>query len=85
MRMTFKETDTKKKVSAYRMTLQNTMFEHLSRALNNGNTKVRPAVLHTLQQLQKKTLSASKTAADAESRAHWANMHDRINRLLVIK
>ena len=80
--LTFSETKSGEKVTPYRMTLQNTMFEHLSRALNNGNTKVRPAVLKTLQELQKQTLAASKSANDAESRAHWADMYDKISRLI---
>jgi hypothetical protein len=80
--LTFSETKSGEKVTPYRMTLQNTMFEHLSRALNNGNTKVRPAVLKTLQELQKQTLAASKNANDAESRAHWADMYDKISRLI---
>lgn len=80
--LAFKETETGKKVTHYRATLQNTMLEHLSRALNNGNTTVRPAVLHTLQQLQKKTHRASKTAPHPENRAHWSNLYDKISRLL---
>ncbi|MCR4921430.1 MAG: zinc-dependent metalloprotease [Bacteroidaceae bacterium] len=84
-KLVFAEADSRKKVSPYRMTLQNTMFQHLQRALNNGNQKVRPAVLYTLQQLEKKTKSASQSASDDETRAHWANLYDQIGRMLMWK
>ena len=81
-KMIFTELDTNKKVSPYRVALQNNMYLHLSRAYGNGNQQVRPAVLYTLQQLEKKTKAASQTAPDAESRAHWASLYDQIGRLL---
>ena len=81
-KMIFTELDTNKKVSPYRVALQNNMYLHLSRAYGNGNQKVRPAVLYTLQQLEKKTKAASQSAPDAESRAHWASLYDQIGRLL---
>ena len=81
-KMIFTELDTNKKVSPYRIALQNNMYLHLSRAYGNGNQQVRPAVLYTLQQLEKKTKAASQTAPDAESRAHWASLYDQIGRLL---
>ncbi len=81
-KLVFAEADSHKKVTPYRMTLQNTMFQHLQRALGNGNTQVRPAVLYTLQQLQKKFKAASQSAPDLESRAHWANLYDQAGRLL---
>ncbi len=84
-RLTFSEADSRQKVSRYRMALQNTMFTHLSRAFGNGNQNVRPAVLSTLKQLEQKTKRASLNAPDAESRAHWASLYDRIGRLLVWK
>ena len=81
-KMIFTELDTNKKVSPYRVALQNNMLMHLTRAYGNGNQAVRPAVLYTLQQLEKKTKAASQTAPDAESRAHWASLYDQIGRLL---
>jgi len=81
-KLIFTELDTNKKVSPYRVALQNNMFFHLSRAYGNGNQAVRPAVLYTLQQLERKTKAASQTAPDAESRAHWASLYDQIGRLL---
>ena len=84
-KLVFAEADNHRKVTPYRIALQNTMFAHLSRALNNGNSKVRPAVLYTLQQLERKTKAASQSAPDSESRAHWANLYDQIGRLLVWK
>ena len=81
-KLVFAEADSHKKVTPYRMTLQNTMFQHLQRALGNGNTQVRPAVLYTLQQLLKKIKAASQSAPDLESRAHWANLYDQAGRLL---
>jgi len=81
-KMIFTELDTNRKVSPYRIALQNNMYLHLSQAYGNGNQKVRPAVLYILQQLERKTKAASQSAPDAESRAHWANLYDQIGRLL---
>ena len=81
-KMVFAELDGNKKVTPYRMALQNTMYLHLSRAYGNGNQAVRPAVLYTLQQLERKTKAAAQTAPDAETRAHWASLYDQIGRLL---
>jgi hypothetical protein len=84
-KMVFTELDNGKKVTPYRMALQNMMYIHLSRAYGNGNQTVRPAVLYTLQQLERKTKSASQSASDAETRAHWASLYDQIGRLLTWK
>lgn len=84
-KLIFTELDSNKKVSPYRIVLQNTMFTHLNRAFNNGNQDIHPAVLYTLQQLQKKTKAASASAPDAESRAHWASLYDQISRTLTWK
>ena len=81
-KMVFTELDNSKKVTPYRIALQNMMYFHLSRAYGNGNQAVRPAVLYTLQQLERKTKAASQSAPDAESRAHWASLYDQIGRLL---
>ena len=84
-KLIFTELDNNKKVTPYRVALQNTMYLHLSRAYGNGNQAVRPAVLYTLQQLERKTKAAAQKAPDAESRAHWASLHDQIGRLLTWK
>jgi hypothetical protein len=84
-KLVFTELDSNKKVTPYRIALQNNMLFHLGRAFGNGNQKIHPAVLYTLQQLQKKSKIASGAAPDAESRAHWASIYDQIGRLLVWK
>ncbi len=84
-KVVFTELDNNKKVTPYRIALQNNMLFHLSRAFGNGNQKIHPAVLYTLQQLQKKSKTASTSAPDAESRAHWSSIYDQIGRLLVWK
>jgi hypothetical protein len=84
-KLIFAEADSRKTVTRYRRELQNTMFDHLKRAYGNGNQKVRPAVLYTLKQLEKKTKAASQSAPDAETRAHWANLYDQIGQLLTWK
>ena len=84
-KLVFTELDNNKKVTPYRIALQNNMLFHLERAFNNGNQKIHPAVLYTLQQLQKKSKAASTSAPDAESRAHWGSIYDQIGRLLVWK
>ena len=58
------------------------MYSYLSREYSNGSQTIRPAVLYTLQQLERKTKSASQSAPNAESRAHWASLYDQIGRLL---
>ena len=83
--LVFTELDSHKTVTPYRRALQNMMYFHLSRAYGNGNQQVRPAVLYTLQQLERKTKAASQTAPDAETRAHWASLYDQIGRLLTWK
>ena len=84
-KLVFEELDNNKKVTPYRIALQNNMLFHLGRAFGNGNQKIHPAVLYTLQQLQKKSKTASGSAPDAESKAHWASIYDQIGRLLVWK
>ena len=84
-KVVFTELDNNKKVTPYRIALQNNMLFHLSRAFGNGNQKIHPAVLYTLQQLQKKSKIASASAPDAESRSHWSSIYDQIGRLLVWK
>ncbi len=84
-KLVFTELDNNRKVTPYRMALQNSMLNHLGRAFGNGNQDIHPAVLYTLQQLQKKSKTASTSATDAESRSHWASIYDQIGRLLVWK
>lgn len=84
-KVVFTELDNNKKVTPYRIALQNNMMFHLGRAFGNGNQKIHPAVLFTLQQIQKKSKVASSSAPDADSRAHWASIYDQIGRLLVWK
>ena len=84
-KLVFTELDTNKKVTPYRMALQNAMCHDLCLRLNNGNQKTSPAVLITLQQLERKTKTAANSAPDAESRAHWASIYDQIGRLLTWK
>ena len=84
-KLIFTELDNNKKVTPYRIALQNNMLMNLGRAFGNGNQKNHPAVLYTLQQLQKKSKVASTSAPDAESRAHWASIYDQIGRMLVWK
>ena len=83
--MIFTEASTGKKVTPYRMALQNAALDKLCDSLNNVESNVNSAVLYTLQQLQKKAKSASTSAADAETRAHWASVYDKIGRELTWK
>jgi hypothetical protein len=84
-KLVFTELDNNKKVTPYRIAMQNNMLMNLGRAFGNGNQKIHPAVLYTLTQLQKKSKIASTSAPDAESRAHWASIYDQIGRMLVWK
>lgn len=84
-KLIFTELDSNRKVTPYRMDLQNTMTDYLKSHFSDNDRKIRSAVLYTLQQLQKKAKAASATAPDAESRAHWANIYDEIGRTLVWK
>ena len=81
-KLIFTELNNNKKVTPYRMALQNTMFSYLRSEYNSADQNIRPAVLYTLQQLERKTKAASQNAPDAESRAHWASLYDQIGRLL---
>ena len=84
-RLIFSEADARKKVTRYRIALQNEMLRNLRQAYGNNNTSIQPAVLYTLQQIQKKAKAASTSAPDAESRAHWASVYDQIGRSLTWK
>lgn len=81
-KVVFAELDGSRKVTAFRKVLHNEMLWNLSRAFQNGNQQIHPAVLYTLQQLERKTKGAAVSAPDAESRAHWASLYDQIGRLL---
>ena len=84
-KLIFTELDSNRKVTPYRMDLQNTMMDYLKGNFSDNDRKIRSAVLYTLQQLEKKAKAASASAPDAESRAHWANIYDEIGRTLVWK
>ena len=84
-RLVFAEARSGQKVTLYRKALQTTMLEHLCRAHGNSNSDIQPAVLYTLQQLETLCKQASRTAHDAESRAHWAYIYDQIGRELTWK
>ena len=84
-KLIFSEADARKKVTRYRIALQNEMLRNLRQAYGNNNTSIQPAVLYTLQQIQKKAKAASISAPDAESRAHWASVYDQIGRSLTWK
>lgn len=84
-RLVFAEARSGQKVSPYRKALQDRMLEHLCRAHGNSNGDIQPAVLYTLQQLETLCKQASRTAHDAESRAHWAHLYDQIGRELTWK
>ena len=84
-KLIFSEADARKKVTRYRIALQNEMLRNLRQAYGNNNTSIQPAVLYTLQQIQKKAKAASTSAPDAESRAHWASVYDQIGRSLTWK
>lgn len=83
--LVFSELANNKKVTPYRIVLQNSMLNYLGRAFAWNNQEIRPAILYTLQQLQKKSKTASTSAPDIKSRSHWANIYDQIGRQLVWK
>ena len=82
VKLVFSEADSHKKVSLYRQALQGNMVDNLLTAYGNNNATIQPAVLRTLQTLEKKTKAASASAPDTDSRAHWASLYDRIGRRL---
>ncbi len=81
-KLIFTELDNNRKVTPYRMRLQNTMLSYLERYFNDSDQQIRAAILSTLQQIQKKAKAASTAAPDAESRVHWANIYDKTGRIL---
>lgn len=84
-KLVFSEVYSGKKVSPYRMAIQNEMLSHLMRAHGNSNKDIQPAVLYTLRQLETLSRKAGQTASDLESRAHWQHIYDQIGRELVWK
>lgn len=84
-KLVFSEVYSGKKVSPYRMAIQNEMLNHLMRAHGNSNKDIQPAVLYTLRQLETLSKKAGQTASDLESRAHWQHIYDQIGRELVWK
>ncbi len=83
--LVYSEARTGEKVTPYRKALQDEMLGHLCRAHGNSNSDIQPAVLYTLQQLETLARKAKQTARDAESRAHWAHIYDKIGRELTWK
>lgn len=84
-KLVFSEVYSGKKVSPYRMAIQNEMLNHLMRAHGNSNTDIQPAVLYTLRQLETLSKKAGQTVSDIDSRAHWQHIYDQIGRELVWK
>lgn len=84
-KLVFSEVYSGKKVSPYRMAIQNEMLSHLMRAHGNSNKDIQPAVLYTLRQLETLSKKAGQTASDIDSRAHWQHIYDQIGRELVWK
>ncbi len=83
--LVFAEANTGKKVTPYRQALQVEVLNFLCSSLNNTGDEVRPSILYTLRQLQKKAKTASSSAADVETRAYWASVHDKIGMTLTWK
>jgi len=81
-KLVFAELDNHKKVTPYRKALQDLMCHSLIIMLGNGNQTMRPAILYTLKQLEKKTKAAAQSTSDQETRAHWANLYDQIGERL---
>lgn len=81
----FKELSSGTKVSAYRRDLQAAFVAELIDQFKAADvtSKVRPAVLLTIQRLQSRLKSA--TSADAVTRAHYASLADAVKRALEVK
>ncbi|MDO4801313.1 MAG: hypothetical protein Q4A15_04030, partial [Prevotellaceae bacterium] len=81
------EADSHKAVTRYRARLQNTYVDRLIASFQqkSGADDVRAAVLSTLKTLRTKTSAAASSAANSATRAHFAEINDRIQRALAIK
>ena len=87
--MIMTETATHKKVSDYRRVLQNSfvdlLIDRYRRADSVDYTSARPYLLYTLKQLQAKTKAAAQSSPDRQTKAHFQNLSDILDRALVIK
>ncbi|MCD7722208.1 MAG: zinc-dependent metalloprotease [Prevotellaceae bacterium] len=79
----FTEAQSGQAVTPYREALQQAVVDNLISALNNRSGAVRGAVLLSLKDIQRK--AEAYRGADARSKAHYANLADRIARALVVK
>ncbi len=81
------EMDSHKAVTRYRARLQNTYVDRLIASFQQKSSAddVRAAVLSTLKTLRTKTNAAANSAANSVTRAHFAEINDRIQRALAIK
>ena len=77
------ELDSRKPVSKYRAELQNSFVDHLisiytDNAKASSASNYRPYVVSTLRQLLTRTATASKSATDSATKAHFLNLNDII-------
>lgn len=85
--MVMSEANSGKSVTRYRQVLQSRYVDGLIGIFQQSykTALARTFALQTLEQLQPRLAAASKTASDATTRAHFAELCDRIKRALVIK
>ena len=85
----FKELKSNQPLSPYRRILQHSFVDELASLFNDNKQKaggdVTASVLYALKDLQKKTLQASRTATNAVTRAHYAQLADQIRRALAVQ
>lgn len=86
-RLIMKEADSRQAVTKYRARLQSSYVDALITMYQKGSagSQTRVFALRTLQQLKSKTQTAAASGADSATRAHFAELNDRIQRALVIK
>ena len=84
-RRVFSEADSRARVSDYRAALQHAVTNMLIGIYNGETEACRAAALSNLQQLQKKARTASTSAVDSKTRAHWALIYDNIGKALTWK
>ena len=80
------EANTGASVSRYRRELQNRYVQTLVDrfAYSDATDPDRPVVLMVLETLRNRTMSASRSATDSATRAHWLSLYDLISRALKI-
>ncbi len=87
----FTEASSRKKVTPYRAALQFSFVNGISQAYKSyrnvalSSVDIAPALLGTLQKLQRLTESAAKQAPTAYDRAHFAHLADVIRQVLEVK